>query len=891
VGRSSQAGMVLASAAAAKSFERTLMPRTTRDQGVITGLSIALVYSTTAIFQDLIENSAEFLLKCKSQPSDDRVRRATMVADLAAVAGGATLQRLLSQQQGESLGRGATRTAGYFTMMAGMSGFAVGFVQDLLDILDPDPKRSHNDRTLGVTLLGGGLMALVSDFLRRRAERIAEEGEPGAPFYRQEWNVQVRRSLVTSSGVVVALGGIAAGERLLGSLIGRSLERGLMGSSSFWRMFGHVGALGAMGALAYAGLDRVYQTIEAGTGKIEPAFDKIPESPFVSGSQASLVPWRTLGREGRRHVITALSRDAISAVMGRKAVADPIRVYVGLESGGTEAERVALAVRELERTGAFDRELLVAVSPTGTGYVNYAAVECCEYMTLGNCATVTLQYSKRPSPLSLDRVWEGRKQFRLLLAAIRRELYKRNPEHRPRLVLFGESLGAHTSQDAFLHQGTQALDDAGVERALWIGSPHLSKWRAQVMGVPRIDVEPASITDVNDFGEVEKLAVEEREKLRYVMITHHNDAVGLFGVDLVIQKPPWLGERELRSAAVPKWMRWAPIITAVQTVIDMKNAMNLVPGEFVANGHDYRADLARFIRQVYSLDCSNEQLSSIEVALRQYEMERERKFIGKAREGDATSQSCPPPESPVGSALRPESIWDFTPVERRLLLAVAGLNVASSKAPWTLFPFVNVLGTVAVQRAARRAGLTMSQLGTQPAAFGKAIAYGLAVAVPAALTVQQGARLKPLRGFYRGVGASGHGPRRAAYEMLVRIPLVTAVSEELIFRSALLGLLCRRRPRWVATMITSILFGFWHVLPSLKKCQTGTHAARDWTWTAAGVAISVGVTACAGVFLSYLRFASSSVLAACLVHAAANCSAYAQSRILARRREQDDSDC
>jgi uncharacterized membrane protein len=309
--------------------------------------------------------------------------------------------------------------------------------------------------------------------------------------------------------------------------------------------------------------------------------------------------------------------------MGKPAVADPIRIFVGLESARTEQERVALAIEELERTGAFDRELLLAVSPTGTGYVNYVTVEACEYFTLGNCATVTLQYSKRPSPMSLDRVWEGRKQFRLLLAAIRRELYRREPDRRPRLVVFGESLGAHTSQDAFLHQGTQGLEDAGVERALWIGSPHLSKWKAQVLGESRVDVDRSLLIDVNSFDEIEQLSDEARRKLRYVMITHHNDGVGLFGADLLIQQPAWLGEPELRPPAVPRWMRWAPIVTAVQTVMDMKNAMNVVPGEFVANGHDYRADLARFVREVYDLPCTDEQLERVEAALRKYELIRQ----------------------------------------------------------------------------------------------------------------------------------------------------------------------------------------------------------------------------------------------------------------------------
>lgn len=624
VGRSSQAGMLLAATAAAKSFERTLMPRKTRDQGVVTGLSVALAYASGAMFQDLIENTAEFVVRRDGDVSNDNdVRRATMLADLLAIGAGTVMQRAMQQTDHESLGRAAFRTAGQLTTYAGIAGFTVGFMQDMLKVVDKRGRVAvREDRAVGAAVVGSAAMALLGEYMRRRRERRVSE-EDARPFRTEEWQVSPWKSLLMGGGVTAALVGVAASERVMGAVTGQALESGLPGSARFWKMAGHGAALGAIGALAYVGLDRVYQSIESGTGKIEPAFDKPPESEFVSGSAKSVVQWRTMGREGRRHVVTVLTKDMITETMGKPAVVDPIRVFVGLESARTELERVDLAIQELKRTGAFDRELLVAVSPTGTGYVNYVTIECCEYYTLGNCATVTLQYSKRPSPMSLDRVWEGRKQFRMLLAAIRRELYKREPEDRPRLVVFGESLGAHTSQDAFLNEGTQGLEDAAVERALWIGSPHLSKWKAQVLGGGRADVDDSLIIDVDNFEEIGAMPEEARKKLRYVMITHHNDGVGLFGADLLIQQPPWLGEPDLRPPTVPKWMTWAPLVTAVQTVVDMQNAMNVVPGEFVANGHDYRADLARFVREVYALPCTDVQLARVETALRKYELVRQ----------------------------------------------------------------------------------------------------------------------------------------------------------------------------------------------------------------------------------------------------------------------------
>jgi hypothetical protein len=54
----------------------------------------------------------------------------------------------------------------------------------------------------------------------------------------------------------------------------------------------------------------------------------------------------------------------------------------------------------------------------------------------------------------------------------------------------------------------------------------------------------------------------------------------------------------------------------------MKNAANVIPGQFEAKGHDYRADLARFVREVYRLEATDPQLAAVERALRAAELER-----------------------------------------------------------------------------------------------------------------------------------------------------------------------------------------------------------------------------------------------------------------------------
>jgi hypothetical protein len=71
-------------------------------------------------------------------------------------------------------------------------------------------------------------------------------------------------------------------------------------------------------------------------------------------------------------------------------------------------------------------------------------------------------------------------------------------------------------------------------------------------------------------------------------------------------------------------MRWRPLTTFLQTLIDMKNAQ--IPGAYRAWAHDYRPDLARFIRDVYGLHASDEELVRVEKALEKREAARERLF-------------------------------------------------------------------------------------------------------------------------------------------------------------------------------------------------------------------------------------------------------------------------
>jgi uncharacterized membrane protein len=542
--RTQQTGTVLALAVVPTTFQRTLMPRSTVDQALTTGICTALHYGFAALIQDTVEAVALGISGATSADEADRQtwRRASIGADLAAIALGLAGQAAYRPRPGERLPRGAVRTTCWWVSATGLCGAITGVFQERTG-----RRNATDDHSMAVALVAGVLLAAANDYQRRRSEAVGTGSSVS-----EDASGSALKSFVMSLGVTTVLNAVAAGERLFATAVSRVMARVLSGSERVFRPAGHAAALSVVGMAIYELKRRVDRETEHMAETIEEAFETVPGSSMVSGGPGSSVSWHSLSREGRRNVSTALGTQLIERVMGEPAAAEPIRIFVGLESAPTEYERRDLALGELQRTGAFDRQLLMIISPTGTGYVNYAAVEAAEYMTCGNIASVAMQYSLRPSALSLDRVAEGRRQYRMLIDAIHDQLAERPADERPRVVLFGESLGAWTSQDAFQHRGTQGLADAGIDRAIWIGTPRMSKWAQEVLAGDRPDVDRSLLGRFNDFGQLQALGPLARGRLRYVLITHDDDGVARFGLDLLARAPDWLGPAATRPAAVPK---------------------------------------------------------------------------------------------------------------------------------------------------------------------------------------------------------------------------------------------------------------------------------------------------------------------------------------------------
>jgi uncharacterized membrane protein len=381
------------------------------------------------------------------------------------------------------------------------------------------------------------------------------------------------------------------------------------------------------GAGAVAAYSALVNRLSRSNSKIEPSFSEPPDSEFVSGGPSSISLYEELGLQGRRYVHEVVPPDVISRTLGEEARTHPIRIYVGVESEPLYATgRSELALNEMERLGAFDREYLLLISPTGTGWIDHTVIESAEILARGDIATACIQYGTAPSFLELQGVSLGRAQFRQLLWGVRQRLRAMPKEKRPKVLVFGESLGAWTSSDVIMHLGAAGFDHYGIDRALWFGLPGLARWSKTGMREGRNRLTPEGTVGAFDhFDQYRELDDQTRKGLRAIVVDHDNDPIAQISLRLAVKRPPWLDGK--RGRGVSESMTWTPILTFIQTLVDAMNAMVVVPGEFKSFGHDYRADTADFVQAALGFDeVTEEQMKALHATLIARELDRGRRI-------------------------------------------------------------------------------------------------------------------------------------------------------------------------------------------------------------------------------------------------------------------------
>jgi hypothetical protein len=589
------------------------MPHSSMHQGMIAGMSVLAARGTMAIIEGLTGTIVN--------KGDPLLHRLAMRAFLGGV--GYAFEKL-PVRENEPIERSAARTAGR-VLKSGSIGGAI------YDVGTTAQNRHPASSIVRPALVSIATLAGALVWSKRRLDNRKAEIE--------RWPIPQPNELppAIATGIAVTSIGMAGTRAFQAS---RHAWIGYFGDTPTKRLIARtVNAAvwaGALSGLYYAGIGYIGR----GNERVEGGYSTAPINPLLSGSPESIAPFADLGQQGRRFVTDVLTPEYIDETMDEEGAEHPIRVFIGYNSEPLyPSGRAEMALNELERTGAFDRDYLLLVSPTGTGWVDQTMIESAELFTRGDIATCVIQYGKYPSFLSLQKVALGRAQFRLLLWGVAQRLSGRAPEDRPKVLIFGESLGAWTSSDVVMHNGIAGFDHYGIDKALWAGLPWMAKWSKSGMGRGASSLVPEGTVGVFDSPEqLAELSQDEREALRAVILSHDNDPIAVMGPDLAIREPEWLkGER---GRGVPSDMEWSPIVTGIQVMIDAANAMVTVPGHFGSFGHDYRADMARMV--YYGLDlpsATEDQIVAVEEALVDLEVGRSERIAAAKEEHAAAPPS------------------------------------------------------------------------------------------------------------------------------------------------------------------------------------------------------------------------------------------------------------
>jgi membrane protease YdiL (CAAX protease family) len=180
--------------------------------------------------------------------------------------------------------------------------------------------------------------------------------------------------------------------------------------------------------------------------------------------------------------------------------------------------------------------------------------------------------------------------------------------------------------------------------------------------------------------------------------------------------------------------------------------------------------------------------------------------------------------------------------------------------------------TAALILIAWTAGATRADLGLAPADMRAGVRYGACASGLVLLVLVVAAVIPSTNGFLHDSRAQ-IGGGRLLYELGVSIVLLTAIPEELAFRGVLLGSALRLWGPLRASLITSALFGLWHVVPTLHT-MSDNRAVAGASASAGGQVLvvmgAVAVTFVAGLALCWLRLRSRSLIAPVMAHAATN---------------------
>ncbi len=581
------------------------LPRPALDRAVVSGVTMAVAYQTAAASTAAIRGAAGLgIANPRARAASTAGAAFTLMTFAALIAqrGRSESQRLAREGRRLSVPAAALGSGAELAMVGAGAGALVALA-DTVGMTLPEPLRPTHPAvvTTGLVAVGGALGAAARH--PRLLSHLQVEASDGGPA-----EVPVFQEGATLPMAVARSAGVAGVTVLVLALEDKAAERiaHLLGGAHpglVARAVGH-GVLGlGVVAAGLAGFTFYSSRVVVEEKLLEAAFAAVPARHGVSGGPDSEFEFEDLGREGRRFVSQAHSAEELIAVLAQAAT-DPVRAFVPLSALSNDAETDAsVVVAELERLGGFAKGHIVLSAPTGDGYVSYVHTETVEMLTCGDCATVAVAYANVPSAIAFPRRHSAAAAYAAYARAIADRARELNPD--ARLFTFGESLGSIVALDAFGPDIVMELEETGFDGGLYVGVPIFSRTdKALRPNHPR-KRQQAGL----QYANTREQALSAHPG--YVNLSHPTDPVAVADPSVIVRHH------------VDYWGRpfgvHVPLVSFLVHLADVKNAMNLRPGEFTPSpGHDYRYETAAGVARAYDLPFDLEAV--VEAALREREL-------------------------------------------------------------------------------------------------------------------------------------------------------------------------------------------------------------------------------------------------------------------------------
>jgi uncharacterized membrane protein len=583
------------------------IPRPTLDRAIVSGTTMAVAYVSAASTM----NAARGVVSGRGNSEQVIDRRAAVLTSLVAAGAGVLAWRVRARaravaehEERVSVAVGSVGSLAEVVTVASGAAAAVA-LSDTLGALLPESLRPRNPVivVLGEVAIGAAFAAASRHPLFLHYFTLPPH--EGSPPTRVEFQAGASLPLAVGRAAGVAL--LALGVITVETIGAEWIARGIVGHDDpggFALVTAHsVIGLGVVAA-GGAGLAFYSSRVAVQEQLLEEAYAAVPSRNGVTGGPDSAYDFADLGREGRRFISQAYTAGELTRVLGVEAV-DPVRAMLPLpQQTGDPAKDAAALVAEVERVGGFGKGVIVLAAPTGDGYVSYVQTESVELLTAGDCATVTVPYAQVPSALAMPRRKAAAAAYAVYARALSTRALQLNPS--TRLYAFGESLGSIVALDGFGPTLVDELRDMGFSGGVYAGVPVYSHTdRALRPRHPDTRVQ-AGLQYVT--GRDQALKAQPG----HVNLTHPTDPVALADPSSLVRHQ------------VDYWGRptgtHVPLVSFLVELADVKNAMNLRPGEFTPSpGHDYRYDTAAAVARAYGLDFHQEEL--VEQALRERELQ------------------------------------------------------------------------------------------------------------------------------------------------------------------------------------------------------------------------------------------------------------------------------